>query len=456
MTQIDPNIALATSPQTPVQVLGPAQIAQQGLTLQDLYLKNQQQQGAVALQQQQVRDQQTLASLYKQNTNPDGTINAPGIIKGLGDSGSGHLIPAFQTQQQALAEKAATTAKANADAAGTNYDTLTKSLNASSAGIGSLLANPGVGHDDVVHQLATQVKNGTLSLEHAQNTIADMPPPTGNAAQDTANLKNWLLQQNLKIAAAKDRLDATVAKPTPMNNGKVTTLVDTNPITNPGVVGATMRMTTTPGEDQTAAVTQRGQNLTFQTANNSIEQTPGGYAIVNKATGQAVPVVNAGNGAQTLPATSPVFKNQQQLAEMQSVAQQARDLLNGNTTHSGIGNLIDKGNAFIGVGTEAAANAAKLQALGGWMTSNVPRMEGPQSDADRKAYESQAGQIGDASLPTSTRLAALQTVLNLQQKYATINGGNGASPIGVQPVTAVQPAGTPPPPNRPPLSVFVR
>lgn len=450
MPSIDPSIPLNTGAGT-VPVMMPAQVAQQGLTLADMLNRNQ-------IQQQQVRDTQTLASLYKQNTNPDGTINAPGIIKGLGDAGSGHLIPAFQTQQQALESSAATTSKNKADAASTTQGTLLKSLEASSAGIGSLLANPGVGHDDVVHQLATQVRNGTLSLEHAQNTIADMPAPSGSAAQDTANLRNWLLQQNLKISDAKTRLESITAKPVVMNNGKVTTLVDQNPITNPQIIGARMPMMTTPGEDLTAQTTRRGQDLDFRTNNNVIEQTPGGFAVVNKGAaipaGGSVPVTNP-NGFQTLPNGSPVYKAEQQYVQMQSVAKDAKDLLDGNTTHSGFGSLVDKANQFIGVGTEAQSNAAKLKALGGWLTANVPRMEGPQSDADRKAYENQAGQIGDESVPTSVRLAALSTVMNLQAKYAAVNGGNGASPVGVQPVTVVPPKQpTPTPGNRPPIGVF--
>lgn len=452
MATIDPSIPLNTSSGT-VPVMMPAQVAQQGLTLADMLNRNQ-------LQQQQVRDTQTLARLYQQHTNPDGTIDAPGIVRGLGEAGSGHLIPAFQTQQQALESSAATTAKNKADAASTTQGTLFKSLEASSAGIGSLLANPNVGHDDVVHQLATQVKQGTLTLEHAQNTIADMPPPTGNAAQDTANLRNWLQQQNLKIADAKTRLEATTAKPGDMNNGKTTFVVDRNPITNPGIIGTRMGMTTTPGEDLSAQTTRRGQDLQFTTDNNVIESTPGGFAVVNKGAripaGGSLPVTNP-NGFQTLPKDSPVYKAEQQFAQMQSVARDAADLLNGNTTASGAGALVDKANQFMGIGTESQANAAKLKALGGWLTANVPRMEGPQSDADRKAYEGQAGQVGDETLPTSVRLAALSTVMNLQQKYASVNGGNGASPVGVQPVTVVPPKPQPGQGtnnNRPPLTAF--
>ena len=44
-------------------------------------------------------------------------------------------------------------------------------------------------------------------------------------------------------------------------------------------------------------------------------------------------------------------------------------------------------------------------------------MEGPQSDADVKMYREMAGKIGDRTVPVSSRLAALEQVKTLWQKY---------------------------------------
>lgn len=62
------------------------------------------------------------------------------------------------------------------------------------------------------------------------------------------------------------------------------------------------------------------------------------------------------------------------------------------------------------------------------MVSNVPRMEGPQSDFDVKNYREMAATVGDSTIPVKDRLAALDTLEQLQAKYA----GNGTvtSPTG--------------------------
>ena len=80
--------------------------------------------------------------------------------------------------------------------------------------------------------------------------------------------------------AAGEMGDANLmlAKLTAHNNGKVTAFTDTNPITNPAGP-APITMTTTPGEDSTAAtaragqaVTLAGQRSTAQTAANALAQ----------------------------------------------------------------------------------------------------------------------------------------------------------------------------------------
>ena len=57
-----------------------------------------------------------------------------------------------------------------------------------------------------------------------------------------------------------------------------------------------------------------------------------------------------------------------------------------------------------------------------------PRMEGPQSDADRKLYAAMAGDLGDETKPAATRMAALKQMQRLQAKYAGLNkpAGNPA------------------------------
>lgn len=112
----------------------------------------------------------------------------------------------------------------------------------------------------------------------------------------------------------------------------------------------------------------------------------------------------------------------------------ALELLQQGPTASVFGNLADKGMGAVGISTKGGEAAAQLEALSGWLTANVPRMEGPQSNADVANYQTMAGRIGDRNLPIGTRKAAAEEVRRLQSKYAELNGGASAEqPKSAQP-----------------------
>lgn len=72
---------------------------------------------------------------------------------------------------------------------------------------------------------------------------------------------------------------------------------------------------------------------------------------------------------------------------------------------------------FFGQSTEASKADRRLGVIAAALTSNVPRMEGPQSDYDVALYQQAAGDIANPKLPYEDRIAALQTIKDLQQKY---------------------------------------
>lgn len=108
--------------------------------------------------------------------------------------------------------------------------------------------------------------------------------------------------------------------------------------------------------------------------------------------------------------------------EMLSNAQRAKELLGEGPTNSRTGAAVDEVLGSFGASTKGADTASKLKALSGWMTANTPRMEGPQSNADVEQYMTMAGRVGDRMLPVSQRMAAVDEVIKLQQKYAHLNG----------------------------------
>lgn len=116
-----------------------------------------------------------------------------------------------------------------------------------------------------------------------------------------------------------------------------------------------------------------------------------------------------------------------QFAEIGKNAQNARqaleiippdiDNLIETATGSGAGAVLDAAGRLVGVSTDGAEAIAKLQALGGWLTSHVPRMQGPQSDRDVELYRQMAGDISAPGIPAEQKRAALRTVVGLLQKY---------------------------------------
>lgn len=86
-------------------------------------------------------------------------------------------------------------------------------------------------------------------------------------------------------------------------------------------------------------------------------------------------------------------------------------------TGSGFGRHLDQVAGYFGVGTEGADAGGKLDAIGGQLVMAQPRMEGPQSDADRQLYERMAGDVANASKPISVRLAALDQIQRMAENY---------------------------------------
>lgn len=86
-------------------------------------------------------------------------------------------------------------------------------------------------------------------------------------------------------------------------------------------------------------------------------------------------------------------------------------------TGSGVGNAADKVAAYFGHATDGAEAINSLKTLQASLIQSMPRLEGPQSDADRQLYVEAAGQIGDPKVPAPIKKAAVKTVRAIQTKY---------------------------------------
>ena len=168
--------------------------------------------------------------------------------------------------------------------------------------------------------------------------------------------------------------------------------------------------------------------------------------FIDPRTGQQATSLGDGSGNKNSP--------QQETKRAQNVlslTQQAEQIL-PKATGSGIGSLLDTGASWFGVSTEGAQSTAQLSTIAGQLVSNMPRMEGPQSDKDVQMYKQMAGDLGNASLPVATRMAALRQMQALNEKY--LNNGTGGYPAASAPPESIAAPKTPSGKPRPPLSAY--
>lgn len=140
-------------------------------------------------------------------------------------------------------------------------------------------------------------------------------------------------------------------------------------------------------------------------------------------------------------ATGSPGARQREANEAVDIVLQAAPLVRQSTA-SGIGAGVDWAAGLIGQSPKGADVAAQLKVLGGALVSKMPKMSGPQSDKDVMLYKEMAGKLGDPTVPTSQKEAALQTIYNLNAKYAglpeqtlsfeptSVMSGYGAPPAG--------------------------
>jgi hypothetical protein len=94
------------------------------------------------------------------------------------------------------------------------------------------------------------------------------------------------------------------------------------------------------------------------------------------------------------------------------------EILKTNDPSSGFfENVITGTREMFGGGGKQSQADAKLKVLGQKLVQQVPRFEGPQSDKDVASYQAAAGDIGNPNRPIGARLAALQTLVDLNKKY---------------------------------------
>lgn len=266
-------------------------------------------------------------------------------------------------------------------------------------------------------QLENMKNNGVISPESYQaelDALTNMPTNAAEAQQYALGRFKGLQDPKYSLTTADNVLD---------NN----TSADNNiRSTNAQIYG--INKTAETADENRAVQVKRlefdQQQAEIKNGQGEIKEANGKLWIVYKD-GTARPAVDA-NGTQL--AASNNQQNQAQNEETKRIKRvdtllpEIEKLLKDpDATGSRTGNAIDTVAGWASVSTKGQQISASLGTLAGQLVALMPRMEGPQSNIDVDMYKEMAGRLGDPNIPIPTRMAALQTIRQLNEKYKQLN-----------------------------------
>jgi hypothetical protein len=414
---LDPSIALSVKP---VQLANPLEQYMQVQQIQQAQNQSRLADLMYGEKQQQVARAQGLRDLAK-GWNADTTDEQR--RDSLRNNAYFDEADRLESSLQSRAKAKADAAKTEADAHAKQVETAGKQLDMAGQAFGYVRSNPT--RENAHAALDYLATNGVYTPEQVTQLkrMVDANP---------ANIQSLADQAFRAALSAKDQLPKTETR----NLGGTTDTISTDPVTGAVKTVNSVRNTQSPDNAATNATTRRGQDMTDARAREQnaltreAQQTQvvvdpnQGPLLINKGTKTAVPATFAdGTRVPSENAVSARKLNDQ----LKTGIAAARELI-PKATASGAGALADKTAAFFGKSTEGADAAAQLDTIAGWMTANVPRMQGPQSDKDVLLYKQMAGDVANRNLPASRRLAALDTLEKLQGKYADANQNRAPAP----------------------------
>ena len=287
-----------------------------------------------------------------------------------------------------------------------------------------------------------------LALNNAKSAgLFDSNPEAYNQYFATAEglstnpegLKSFALNLQKAYAQNPEKYNFTTAdnvldNQTSVKNNTLTnqTSADNNIRTNQTAENNNIRTTDTSRYSTDVAANTAQQKLSIDQAKIELEQKKGVVQQFGDSmymvypNGSAVPISSPA-GPVTKNTTAPALKQAQQeegirtqrvdavLPEIKSLLSNAR----GGYASAGV----DFVGGALGYSTDNAKTTAQLKALSGQLVALMPKMSGPQSDKDVQMYREMAGNLADPTIPTETRLAALETIGALNSKYKSLNSG---------------------------------
>jgi hypothetical protein len=168
-----------------------------------------------------------------------------------------------------------------------------------------------------------------------------------------------------------------------------------------------------------------GEGFNAPTINSGGVVIPSEYAN-NPAAAQVFIETNAKLAAER---GGEVSKKETGASNMLDLIDEARTLL-PLATSGKLETMAKEAAQAVGYSTDASQADAQLKVIGANLTSNIPRMEGPQSDKDTQMYREAASDVANTLLPAGDRMAALKILEKIQKKYA------GKGFVTAEPITS--------------------
>ena len=431
MAQVDSRIALGVQPLDVGASIG------RGYQLRDLAAQADARKLDNQLKQQGIQKQKTLGDLYRGAIGTDGKIDRNKVTRGMVEQGFGSDVPDLQKQWSDAD-------KAEADYFSKNSETIVKQLDYTSKAIGSLLQNPNTTAQDVARAVSGLTQFGLLKPEQGAEIVRSIPG-------DRVQLRQYLQGKLMESQQAKDMLTAALPNLKEINLGGHTQIVDTNPLTNPGIAGQQLQRTATPGE-----LEQQRHNQVVEQRQAAQEQTQivtdadGGVHIVNKQTGQS----QTATDAQGNPIIGKGGLSQEQLknasAKKQTVEILRKQLDNLKAARANLGSM-DYG---VIAGRQAVTDSARAYdgALAA-LQSTVRQLtrtpgEGAMSDFESRIAMAQLPGRVDPSGVIDQKITQLEDLANIvEQGYSDMLSRSGGRAAPAAKGQREQPAGVLSPPQ---------
>lgn len=274
-------------------------------------------------------------------------------------------------------------------------------------------------------------------LRNKETNKMEWVQPTNRGTVDLSKYEQAGTTEVEKLIEARDRLpegnpdkkvlQGMIEKLATQSFGANATIVDPSgtrqalPAPEPGTVNVII-----DGKPTAMPINQaRELNAKFKGAETgAVEEAKAGYEFVtvpdpqNPAQKILMPKSKvAAQAASGSPVVAEVDKKAESGRSVLELANEAKQYL-PKASSGAVSKLFTLATNAFGVPTDKSAADAQLNIVSAGLTSNVPRFEGPQGVADVNLYKQAAADVGNADLPYQTRLAGVQTIINLNKKYA--------------------------------------